>query len=132
MTLLESINKLREIEQGGNKESLLKQAIASRKRNEKLEEILISEQDAKFSTFYAHFVINGRWPEAEPYIKKSPEFATYYARHILKRAWKEAEPYIKKDNKWWKEYVANVKDVVPSSNPKLTFLERRNKYKTSN
>ena len=36
---------------------------------------------------YAKFVINGRFPEAEPMIAQDPEFAYYYACDVIKGPW---------------------------------------------
>ena len=47
---------------------------------------------------YAAYVIKGRWPEAEPYIKKDPLWAFNYASRVIKGRWPEAEPYIKKNS----------------------------------
>ena len=35
--------------------------------------------------FYAHDVIKGPWPEAEPIIMRDPQWACYYARDVKGR-----------------------------------------------
>ena len=47
---------------------------------------------------YARHIIQGRWSEAEPYIKKDPKWAYNYAYFVIKGRWPEAEPCIKKDS----------------------------------
>lgn len=44
---------------------------------------------------YAKNVIQGRWPEAEPYLLRSRYIPTYYAIDVIKGRWPEAEPVIK-------------------------------------
>ena len=36
---------------------------------------------------------------------KNPEYAYYYASIIIGGRWPEAEPYIKKDSYWWDRYI---------------------------
>ena len=57
---------------------------------------------------YTKQCINGRWPEAEPYIMKYPEEAYIYARDVMRLRWKEAEKYIMKDSRIWGLYNRNV------------------------
>jgi len=53
-----------------------------------------------------------RWPEAEPYIMKSPEYAYMYARDIRKKGrWPEAEPYIMKDPESASKYKAFIRTL---------------------
>ncbi len=54
--------------------------------------------------WYAKFVLNSRWPEAEGCIKRDPKYAHLYARDILKSRWPESEDCIKKDEYWWSCY----------------------------
>jgi len=49
---------------------------------------------AEWATWYAHFVIKGRWSEAEQVIATSPEWAYFYAHFVIKGRWSEAEPVI--------------------------------------
>jgi len=58
---------------------------------------------------YAYDVIQGRWPEAEPYIMKNPQYAYRYALFIIGDKWPEAEPYIMLDPQYYRFYKANVK-----------------------
>ena len=53
-----------------------------------------SEFISDLMSYLADFV-EGRWPEAEPYIMKSDEAASY-AREFITGRWYEAEPYIMK------------------------------------
>lgn len=48
------------------------------------------------SYLYAQRIIKGRWPEAEPLIMKHPNFAYKYANWVIKGRWPEAEPIIMK------------------------------------
>ena len=57
---------------------------------------------------YVRHIIKGRWPEAEPYIKKDPEWAEYYAIDIIRGRWPEAEPYIMRDPHWTYRYAIYV------------------------
>jgi len=57
---------------------------------------------------YAQRVIKGRWPEAEPYIIRTPESAYYYADHVLNDRWPEAEPQILKSPKYSYWYALRV------------------------
>lgn len=43
---------------------------------------------------YAQYHVDGRWPEAEKYIIKSPFSSYVYAKRNLKEPWPEAEPSI--------------------------------------
>ena len=54
--------------------------------------------------YYALFTIKGRWPEAEPYIKKDSHWAYCYAKYVIRDRWPEAEPHIKKDPEWAHRY----------------------------
>lgn len=71
----------------------------------------------KLIYYYAHDIIKGRWPDAEPYIMKSPEYTYRYVRDILSNdkdwtsikgyengRWPEAEQYIMSGSLWWNEY----------------------------
>ena len=64
---------------------------------------------------YARNVIGGRWPEAEPTIKKNQQWAYYYAKHIIngdesdgRIRWPEAEPYIMKSPYWAQQYAKHI------------------------
>jgi hypothetical protein len=66
--------------------------------------------DVKIAKRYAHHVIKGRWPEAEPYIMYNPKVASYYAADVIKGRWPEAEPYIMKDPGAAYNYAAHALD----------------------
>ncbi len=51
----------------------------------------------KLAYYHANDVIEGRWPEAEPWIMKDPEWAYNYADNVIKGRWPEAEPWIMKN-----------------------------------
>jgi hypothetical protein len=57
---------------------------------------------------YAMSVIHGRWPEAEPYIMKEPTWAYWYTRLFMVGRWKDAEPYIMKDSETAYRYASIV------------------------
>jgi len=59
---------------------------------------------AKWVYWYAHFVIKGRWSEAELMISASPEWAHFYARDIIKNRWPEAETVIAANSIYWHRY----------------------------
>ena len=70
--------------------------------------------------FYARFIIEGRWPEAEPYIKKDLYWAYHYAKNIIKGRWGEAEPYIKKDPGSAYYYAIHIiKERWPEAEPHI-------------
>ena len=58
------------------------------------------KKDPYWTYFYAKDVIKGRWIKVEPFIKKDPRGAFFYARDVIKGRWPEAEPYIIKDPGW--------------------------------
>ena len=55
---------------------------------------------AKDAYYYAHNVIEGRWPEGEATIATNPESAYGYARDVIKDRWPEAEATIATDPQW--------------------------------
>ncbi len=57
----------------------------------------IIRKDPYHATLFACYKINGRWPEAEPYIMKNPYWAVSYAVKVIHHRWLEAEPYIMED-----------------------------------
>jgi hypothetical protein len=57
---------------------------------------------------YADRIINGPWPEAEPYIMEDPESAYRYAKFIMKARWPEAEKFILKDRPMVLAYAIDV------------------------
>ena len=75
------------------------------KRNLQLEKLILAKRNVKYAYGYALNVIQGRWPEAEPYIMKDPEMAYYYALNVIKDRWPEAEPYILKSPYWNDKYL---------------------------
>ena len=67
----------------------------------------INEQGIAGALFhYACYTLEGRWPEAEPYIIEDPVWASYYARDVIGRRWLEAEPYIMKNSYWAYNYFS--------------------------
>ncbi len=70
-------------------------------------------QDPEFASYYAQDLIGGRWPEAEPYIMQDPTWASYYAQDLIGGRWPEAEPYIMKNAIAASYYAENV---YPKSN----------------
>lgn len=71
---------------------------------------------------YCNLIIKGRWYEAEHYIMKNPYFAFLYAEKVIKDRWPEAEEFIKKDKLWWRLY--KEKFAVPD--PELDIKPRIN------
>ena len=66
-------------------------------------------KNSVWACLYARYVIKGRWPEGELAISKDPERAYQYARYVMKRErWPEAEPAISKDPQWACLYARNV------------------------
>lgn len=68
-------------------------AYAAQKRMPELEHIII--KSGAYSCCYAHFIINGRWPEAETAIIRD-NFGYAYAKNVIQGRWLEAEPAIMK------------------------------------
>jgi len=60
------------------------------------------------SYYYAHYILDARWPEAESEIMKSPKYAYWYALHVIKDRWPEAEPAILRDPEKASAYTENV------------------------
>lgn len=75
----------------------------SRDNYKPIEHIIKKQHHASY--YYARYIINGRWSEAESCIMQKPVYALDYARFIIKGRWIEAEPYIMKDNYYWDEYT---------------------------
>jgi hypothetical protein len=70
-------------------------------------------KDENLINFISYYFIEGRWPEAEPYIMKNPIYSYFYARDILEERWRAAEQYITKDTKYLKRYL-NFFNLNPS------------------
>lgn len=69
------------------------------------------KKDPESAYFYAHYAMGERWPEAEETIMKDPEWAFQYAKNVIKNRWPEAEGVIKNDAMWswhYDEYVSNL------------------------
>ena len=64
--------------------------------------------DSRQDYEYAKDVIQGRWPEAEPIIMKSPYYAYRYAYYVIKGRWPEAESSIMKDPLYIYFYAKDV------------------------
>ena len=68
-------------------------------------------QHPNWAYYYARDVIEGRWPEAEPFIMQDPARAYYYARDVIEGRWPEAEPVIKQSAKWAMKYSNFIKTL---------------------
>ena len=80
------------------------------KDKERLESLLpLIKKDPRGAGLYAKYILQKRWPEAEPTIMKSPLYAYHYAYWVIKDRWKEAEPYIQKDSDLWDTYKEDFK-----------------------
>ena len=64
--------------------------------------------DPQCAYFYAHDVIEGRFPEGEATLATSPHWAYHYARDIIDGPWPEAEPVFAKDPQFSFRYAKNV------------------------
>ena len=64
---------------------------------------IIKDEDPYSARHYA-MMFNTRIPEFEPMIMKFPEHAYYYAQDTIEGRWLEAEPYIRKNENVWLEY----------------------------
>jgi hypothetical protein len=53
------------------------------KRISSLEKIILNSNNSECMMQYARDVIKGRWPEAEPYLMKTPYFWTMYSNSLL-------------------------------------------------
>ena len=67
------------------------------------EKAIIKDGDARTARHYA-MMFNFRFTEAEPMIMQYPENAYYYAQDTLEGRWPEAEPYIRKNENVWLDY----------------------------
>ena len=76
------------------------------KDKEKLKPLLpLIKKSAQSAGLYAKYILQKRWPEAEPTIMKNPLYAYHYAVWVLQSPWPEAEPYIMKDPELWELYT---------------------------
>lgn len=66
----------------------------------------IIKKSPQTAYYYARFILNGRFIEAEPYLMKDLYYAFYYAQDILKCRWPEAESMIKEHPGPWEHYCA--------------------------
>jgi len=76
--------------------------------SDRIENIIRARADPEWAVEYAHDVIGGRWPEAEPYIMQDPEMAYSYALRVIRGSWPEAEPVIRQDPWWAYMYAQKV------------------------
>ena len=84
----------------------------------KYEDQLLKSKNVSDIYDYARSVIKGRWPEAEPYILRSPSAAYGYAKDVIKGRWPEAESYIMKDPESAYMYAVEViKGRWPEAEP---------------
>lgn len=94
-----------------------KAALITKKRDPNVEKALLEREKNNFETSlltadlvnYAENVIQGRWPEAEPYILRSPYNSTWYAINVIKGAWPEAENIIKQYARLSNQYARYAK-----------------------
>lgn len=77
--------------------------VSSREHNPDLAKYIL--KSAMYSYYYALYVFEDRWPEAEPTIMQNPHIAVKYAIYILKRRWPEAEPYIQQNPREYRSYL---------------------------
>ena len=94
-----------------------KAALITKKRDPNVEKALLEREKNNFETSlltadlvnYAEKVIQDRWPEAEPYILRSPYSSTWYAINVIKGAWPEAENIIKQYARLSNQYARYAK-----------------------
>jgi hypothetical protein len=87
-------------------------------RDPQIEQIILSAENPEWVCRYAFYVINRRWPEAEPFIMKDPYWAFCYARDVIKGRWPEAEPFIMVDPKLASFYARDIiKGRWPEAEP---------------
>ena len=98
-----------------------KAALITKKRDPNVEKALLDREKSYQSNYldsslltadlvnYAQNVIQGRWPEAEPYILRSPYSTTWYAINVIKGAWPEAENIIKQYARLSNQYARHAK-----------------------
>lgn len=95
----------------------LKAAFITKTRDPSVEKHLLDREKNNFETSlltadlvnYAEKVIQDRWPEAEPYILRSPYNSTWYAINVIKGAWPEAENIIKQYARLSNQYARYAK-----------------------
>jgi hypothetical protein len=66
---------------------------------------------SEWANNYAQFVIEGRWPEAEPVIMQDPWLAAKYAAWVIRGRWPEAEDVIRRDPDAWNWYTDRDSEV---------------------
>ena len=54
--------------------------------------------------WYAHNIIEGRWPPGEAVIAQNSVWAYYYAHYVIKRRWHLGEAVIATDPTWALKY----------------------------
>ena len=108
----ERLNQLRKTPRGA-----FKAALITKKKDPNVEKALLDAakfyDDSSYLTSdlvnYAKNVIQDRWPEAEPYILRSPYNSTWYAIEVIKGAWPEAENIIKRNARLSTQYARHAK-----------------------
>jgi len=95
---------LKEAIANAEKASACKEDLDDIKSLGSIEAVLKHKKAAYWLYWYALRIIEGRWPEAEEYIKKDSVWAYWYAREIIKDRWHEAEEYIMKSPIFWIHY----------------------------
>lgn len=74
------------------------------------------------ASVYAHSVIGGRWPEAEPVIARDAQCAYLYARYLIKGRFLEAEPVIARNADWAYYYA---RDIIKGPWPKKAGAKKK-------
>ena len=79
------------------------------KVKEKIKPILhIIKKTPRHAYMYARYVMNGRWPEAEPYIIPDAYYAYVYTDTVIKERWPEAEHVIMRSAGVAYTYAKNI------------------------
>lgn len=73
--------------------------------------ILRTRLSTEKAAFYACYVLQKRWLEAEPFIVKCPAAAYWYSIRVIKSRWPEAESCIKENNTYWKVYQRDLSSL---------------------
>lgn len=68
-------------------------------------EFLQHKESSRWLIWYALHVIEGRWPEAEPFIMRDYRSIYEYCLLIIKGRWPEAEPVLLQNHEWAERYA---------------------------
>jgi len=86
-------------------EEALKTYIKTHERSPELEPVIA--RDSLYAYLYAQDVLgHKRFPEGEKAIAKDPRQAYFYAAYVLEKRWPEAEPVIAKE-RWYADMYNN-------------------------